>query len=194
MGEWRSRPFPPEAPAGGGAVSLLDILKPAPVVTAATPGRVHRMSNRPPERRVHHIAAPDEDLDLQLADALPPRPVSFPTVAPDVPINRAGEGETMPTGHYDRSKAKKRAKKGEGGAVAAPGAAPVAGDKATRKKRKARAGAAPMKAGRSPRQGEPRFAVFTDGSVLIEAPGCTGTLSAEHAKVLVNFINRLKGE
>ena len=155
-------------------MSLIDILKPAPaVVTAATPGRVH------------HIAAPEEDHDLQLTDALPPRPVRFQTVARDVPINRAGEGETMPKGVY------KRKKKTEGGTDAAPGAAaaPAAG-----KKHKTRARAAPVKAARTPRQVEPRFAVFTDGSVLIDAPGCSGTLSGPDAKVLVAFISRLKGE
>lgn len=174
--------------------SLLDIIKPTPAI-AGGQGRVHRLSNRP-AARVHRIAAPGEDEDV------PPHSTSVyregvvaPSDSPHVPNEPAGEGETMPRGHYDRSKAKKRAKRGECGADAAPGAAaPAAGKKKVGRKRKARAGAAPVNAARTPRQGDARFAVYTDGSVLVDAPECKGTLSGEAAALLVEFIGRLKAK
>lgn len=56
----------------------------------------------------------------------------------------------------------------------------------TRKKRAARAKPAPNGDAR-------RFGVFDDGSVVIETAACKGTLAAEEAAALVEFIGRLRG-
>lgn len=39
----------------------------------------------------------------------------------------------------------------------------------------------------------PRFGVFSDGSVQVDAPSCKGILQPEEAKELVAFIGRLSG-
>lgn len=169
-------------------MSLLDVVKPIVPVASVAPARSHRLSDRPPAR-VHRIAAPEEDQDLRPSDAAPPRPAAFPYVEREVPSNPPMEGEAMPRGVYDRSKAKKRAKKNAGGEGGAQPDKP-------RKTHKARPEASPMKrAARAARTGgNARFAVYSDGTVLVEAPGCRGELSAEDAALLVEFIGRLKAK
>lgn len=163
-------------------MSLLDVLQPAPVLNAGTrAGRVHRLSNEPPAR-VHRIAKPEEDQDLE--PPAPPRPASFPFTPGGVAPNK--EGDTMPRGVYERKK--------KGAGEGAPGEQPGDVSKSRTRKRRARRGAARVKPARAPRASSgARFGVFDDGSVQIATAECSGRLGAEDASALVAFITRLKG-
>lgn len=109
----------------------------------------------------------------------PPPTDSNGHVVPDI---TAKEGLPMPRGVYDRSKATKRTKKDDATAEAAPAAR-----KPRRKKRAvtARRATAPT---------ETRFGVYSDGTVVIDAPKCKGELDGEQVELLYQYVRRLRGE
>lgn len=92
------------------------------------------------------------------------------------PNQHTKEGETMPTGVYPR---KKRAAK--------PVDKPVKPDAEAQRKATVTKAAKPKPNGNANR----RFGVWDDGTVELSLPKCAGTIAAEDARQLVDFIARL---
>lgn len=164
-------------------------------------GRVHQLANTESvrasahaavqtsapaiERRVHRIAGDDEDQDLKLADALPPRPVSFATVAPVIQPSAPPSGDPMPRGLYER-----KPKSGGAGEAQGEGTKPV-----TRKKRAAKktngstAKAAPA---RRRAVGEASFSVSDAGAMLIRDGQQEIQLERADVQRLAKFLENTK--
>jgi hypothetical protein len=144
-------------------------------------------------KAVNLLSSRDEPEDAQETDQ---SGHVVPDIIPFVAADAKGEvhtakGASMPRGVYDRTKSKKR--KG------AEAAAPAGGEEKPRKahgKSRARAAAAKPRRPReaTPPAGEERFAVWSDGTVDIEAPECKGRLSAESVARLYDYVKRLRGE
>jgi hypothetical protein len=144
-------------------------------------------------REVRLLSARDEPEDPQPTDQAGH---VVPDITPFVAADAKGDlvtsqGATMPRGVYDRSTSKKRKGKAE---AAAPAGAEQALEKKPRQARAPRTAPA-ANAGKPRRPQEPgeRFAVWSDGSVEIDAPGCKGRLSAESVASLYDYVTRLRG-
>jgi hypothetical protein len=146
-------------------------------------------------KAVNLLSAGDEPEDPQPTDL---NGHVVPAIVPFIAADAKGDlitakgGETMPRGVYDRTKAKKRT---AGDAAAAPPTdKPVRKPrKAAAKKRARAANAVPATQRRAQDAGE-RFAVWSDGSVEIDAPGCKGHLSAESVATLYAYVTKLRGD
>jgi hypothetical protein len=145
-------------------------------------------------KAVNLLSSRDEPDDAQDTDT---SGHVVPDIIPFVAADAKGEvhtakGASMPRGVYDRTKSKKR--KG------AEAAAPAGGEEKPRKAHgKSRARAAAGAKPRRPREatppaGEERFAVWSDGTVDIDAPECKGRLNAATVASLYEYVKRLRGE
>lgn len=100
----------------------------------------------------------------------------------------------MPKGHYDRSKAKARAKKADAGAPDEQ--ATETGAKAAKQRGRRKAAAVKPKRAVQAKAalGSRRFGRWDDGSIDINLPCCSGHLSAEEGKELQAFLAGVRGK
>jgi hypothetical protein len=97
--------------------------------------------------------------------------------------------DTMPKGHYDRSKAKPRAKKADAGAPGEQGT--ETSSKPTKKRGRRKVAAvkpAPARQAKPNALGSRRFGRWDDGSIDINLPCCSGHLSKEEGEELQAFL------